>query len=636
MDNTIYFNYDNPEQILDTAKELDNLLTKNGFPVFLNAGTLLGSVRSNDLLPHDDDVDLFYMSKKLHRKAVLDEFENIIQPILEKDGWTVKLIIWKLNGPQIMMGQYHVIKNNISMDLWAGWFNDKGRLNVTMAIEDEPIYKTDLFPPRKGIIRNYTFNIPNNAELHLSTLYGENWKIPDSKYKIPCNRNFLQKTMLKVIDQFGWAYFFIAKAQDKYSYHNISYKRLQDMNEHMIDEDVIYFHSPGMGVQTVNKIISTGLNRKRTKIIGGYGGESPLMYNDADLIVTISFPFLQKLKEKYPNKPCIFLPEAIDCDYFNIRRYKRNKFDVGYVGRPCKVKRCHLLDELDYDIKKHMNWGKEHFTEDRTLDDVKNFYKTVDCLVLTSQSECMPRVVLEAMASGLPVISTDVGCMRMLLDPEWIVPNSSEEDIIKNINDRLHILKKYPSIRKAVGKRNKEYITENFNWKSTQPIWDNIINALANDEYDKIKTIGDELELKWGSLYNAFEPVKRTDLVSNKTVCKLSNIQLTIIDEIQNVMPNLIMLNKTCLDIINNTDSLGNKFYFGCSEAQTEPITKYFLSKGFSRVPMTGFIKDNYMVSLNVYKGKTKSYCYKGIKTSVPLPVVAYLESLFGNNWKTA
>jgi glycosyltransferase involved in cell wall biosynthesis len=47
--------------------------------------------------------------------------------------------------------------------------------------------------------------------------------------------------------------------------------------------------------------------------------------------------------------------------------------------------------------------------------DVAEFYQTCDVLLLTSNFEGMPRSVLEALASGLPVVTTDVGEARAVV-----------------------------------------------------------------------------------------------------------------------------------------------------------------------------------------------------------------------------
>jgi glycosyltransferase involved in cell wall biosynthesis len=48
--------------------------------------------------------------------------------------------------------------------------------------------------------------------------------------------------------------------------------------------------------------------------------------------------------------------------------------------------------------------------------DVKQIYPRIDVLVLTSISEGLPLVILEAAAAGIPLVSTDVGACRELLE----------------------------------------------------------------------------------------------------------------------------------------------------------------------------------------------------------------------------
>jgi len=52
-------------------------------------------------------------------------------------------------------------------------------------------------------------------------------------------------------------------------------------------------------------------------------------------------------------------------------------------------------------------------------DDMERIYPLIDCLVLPSLTEGMPLVVLEAMASAIPIIATPVGDVPRLLAHGW-------------------------------------------------------------------------------------------------------------------------------------------------------------------------------------------------------------------------
>lgn len=82
------------------------------------------------------------------------------------------------------------------------------------------------------------------------------------------------------------------------------------------------------------------------------------------------------------------------------------------------------------------------FLGSRPHEEVAHWMNVADCLCLSSRSEGMPNVVLEALTSGLPVVATDVGeCGRILADEpnSRVVPSSDADKMAAALNDVLNM-----------------------------------------------------------------------------------------------------------------------------------------------------------------------------------------------------
>lgn len=87
------------------------------------------------------------------------------------------------------------------------------------------------------------------------------------------------------------------------------------------------------------------------------------------------------------------------------------------------------------------------------VDDVAELYRRLDILVLTSEHEGSPNAILEAMATGLPVVAFGVGAVPDLLGGRdaAIAPPGDLEGLV----DRLEHLVRSPDDRRALGRANR-------------------------------------------------------------------------------------------------------------------------------------------------------------------------------------
>lgn len=89
---------------------------------------------------------------------------------------------------------------------------------------------------------------------------------------------------------------------------------------------------------------------------------------------------------------------------------------------PCKT-------DMENKVSSGVSFGFHHsceFLKDRVkfmtwVDDLRLIYKAIDVLAIPSKAEGMPIAALEAMASGVPVVSTAVGGLPDLLDGRGVI-----------------------------------------------------------------------------------------------------------------------------------------------------------------------------------------------------------------------
>jgi phenylacetate-CoA ligase len=98
--------------------------------------------------------------------------------------------------------------------------------------------------------------------------------------------------------------------------------------------------------------------------------------------------------------------------------------------------------------------------------DTPAFYRAADVFALSSEFDNSPNALLEAMASGLPIVSTDVGGVREFVDvPDGgaIVPSGDAGALAGAIERYMTS----PSAARAAGVYNRRKAASEFSWSTS-------------------------------------------------------------------------------------------------------------------------------------------------------------------------
>lgn len=172
-----------------------------------------------------------------------------------------------------------------------------------------------------------------------------------------------------------------------------------------------------------------------------------MAYDAADTVISITATNQRyQLRDGAAPDKLRLIPNGVDVARFATLRQgvapHPDRFVVGFVGRVVSIKDVKTFiravnlartvipgleaaiigpedEEDDYAAECHAlvrQLDLERVIQFTGPADVRDWYRTVDCLALTSLSEGQPLVILEGGCAGVPIVASDVGACRELLE----------------------------------------------------------------------------------------------------------------------------------------------------------------------------------------------------------------------------
>lgn len=138
--------------------------------------------------------------------------------------------------------------------------------------------------------------------------------------------------------------------------------------------------------------------------------------------------------------------------------------------------RLFLVGDLGRDVDLSQYYGLYHHIPSLPHARLAAVYRDADVFVFPSLAEGSARVVYEAMASGLPVITTrESGSVVRDGVDGWIVPARS----VDAIGERIEKIRQTPSLGIEIGKRARARMVAEFTWRDYGERVVNVYRAIA-------------------------------------------------------------------------------------------------------------------------------------------------------------
>jgi len=159
-----------------TARAIADLRAQVGIDAHVSYGCLLGAVREGQMIGHDSDSDLAYLSAHTHPADVVRESFRIEREMREL-GWKVV----RMSGADLKLFLPLPDGRNVHVDVFAA-FHVEG-IFYQLGGRSGQVARELLTPASTVVLEGVELAAPADPEAVLEFLYGPGWRVPDPSFK---------------------------------------------------------------------------------------------------------------------------------------------------------------------------------------------------------------------------------------------------------------------------------------------------------------------------------------------------------------------------------------------------------------------------------------------------------------------
>lgn len=181
-------------------------------------------------------------------------------------------------------------------------------------------------------------------------------------------------------------------------------------------------------------------------------------------------------QKKFIKKPAAIITDGIDLNLFNgQQKTLGKKIVIGWVGNSNWGREYYedakgvktilnpsikILKDKGYNIIECYADSSKKFIEKAKMPE---YYKNIDILICSSLFEGTPNPVLEAMASGIPIVTTNVGVVNELFgkkQKKFIMKERTVNELVSKLEELINNKKLYKDISKENLNSIKKWVWE--------------------------------------------------------------------------------------------------------------------------------------------------------------------------------